>query len=131
MAITTEMLEAQKKALQKELERIQKELSLTEQMLAIKTGAPIKAEATADTQKQPTSYSVRGRVVDAIIDLIHSIGRQVSNKEILEYLGGKKGVSLGDTKNKQSMLNAMLSQEIKKQTARLRKVARGIYDIKK
>lgn len=126
MTITVEMLENQKKALQKELERIQKEIGLTEEMIAIRKGQPIPVDSQRITA---TSYSIRGRVVDATIDLIHSSGKQVGNKEILEYLA-KRGISLGDTKNKQSMLNAILSQEVKKKSARLKKVARGVYDIK-
>jgi repressor of nif and glnA expression len=72
---------------------------------------------------------VRGRVVDAIIELIHASGRQVTSKEILEHLE-ERGTSLGNTKNKPAMLAAMLSQETMKKSARLRKVARGVFDIK-
>jgi len=128
MAITLEMLESQKRELQKMLERVQNELRLTDEMIAVRKGQsgktfPMPPQITA------SSYSIRGRVVDAIIELIHSVGKQVGNKEILAYLNERK-ISLGDTKNKQAMLAAILSQETKKKSARLRKVARGIYDIK-
>jgi len=127
MAITLEMLEAQARQFHKVIERLQKELELTQKMIALRKGHlsddPSPPKVTAK------SYSVRGRVVDAIIELIHNLGKQVGNKEILENLN-ERGISLGDTKNKQAMLAAILSQEIKKKSARLRKVARGIYDIK-
>lgn len=128
--ITIEMLENQKKSLQKEMERIQKELKLTEDMIAIRKGQEVVARPGEPSKKtSATSYSIRGRVVDTTIELIHSVGKQVENKEILTYLT-ERGISLGDTKNKQGMLNAILSQEVKKKSARLKKVARGVYDIK-
>lgn len=129
MTITVEMLENQKKTLQKDLERVQREIKLTEEMIAIRKGQPVSTHPEEGQRITATSYSIRGRVVDATIDLIRNSGKQVGNKEILEYLG-KRGISLGDTKHKQSMLNAILSQEVKKKTARLKKVARGVYDIK-
>ncbi len=128
MSITIEMLEAQKRDLQKMLERIQNELKLTEDMIALRQGQPSR-NIVLPPKITATSYSVRGRVVDGIIELIHSLGKQVGNKEILDYLNERK-ISLGDTKNKQAMLAAILSQEVKKNSARLRKVARGVYDIK-
>jgi hypothetical protein len=75
------------------------------------------------------SNSIRGRVVDATIELIHKLGRQVSNEEIL-VLVKDKGLSLGDTKNEQTTIAAILSQEIAKKSARLKRIARGMYDIK-
>jgi uncharacterized protein YjbK len=121
MTITVEMLEARRKELQEELE-------LLDKMLAIRKGHSIDTPAFAQ-KITAKSYSVRGRVVDAAIELIHNSGRQVGNQEILDYLE-KKGISLGDTKNKKAMLAAILSQEVRKKTAKLRKVARGIFDIK-
>ncbi len=128
MMLTLEMLESHKKDLQKEADRIQGELKLIDEMIAMRKGQPTKAGSFAP-KITASSYSVRGRVVDATIDLIHSLGKQVGNKEILENLN-ERGISLGDTKNKQAMLAAILSQEIRKKSARLRKVARGVYDIK-
>jgi hypothetical protein len=128
MAITAEMLIAQKKELLEEIERIQKELKLIDNMILVRKGQPTKP-ALLPQRIAGTSHSVRGRVIDAAIELIHTLGKQVENKEILEDLN-KRGISLGDTKNKQAMLAAILSQEIRKKSARLKKVARGVYDIK-
>ena len=128
MAITLEMLETQKKDLQRMLERVQNELKLTEDMIALRTGQSSRS-GLIPPKITATSYSIRGRVVDAIIELIHNLGKQVGNKEILTHLNERK-ISLGDTRNKQAMLAAILSQEIKKKSARLRKIARGVYDIK-
>src|SRR5437867_13022588 len=104
MAITIEMLETQKRELQRMLERIQGELKLTEDMIALRTGRGNKS-GMLPPKITASSYSIRGRVVDAIIELIHSVGKQVGNKEILAYLNERK-ISLGDTKNKQAMLAA-------------------------
>lgn len=49
--------------------------------------------------------------------------------EILAYVDEKK-LSLGDTKNREASLAAILSQEIVKKSARLRRVERGVYDLK-
>jgi hypothetical protein len=113
------------------LEVLSQEKEALERLIAVYEGNPIPVSSIAATslRNPPTSFSVRGRVVDAIIELIHKQGRQVSNKEILEYLDDR-GISLGDTKNKPAMLAAMLSQETAKKSARLRKVARGVFDIK-
>lgn len=131
MTITLEMLEIQRRELQKEVDRIQKELKLTEDMIAVRKGQSPKSggHQGIPLKVTATSYSVRGRVVDAAIELIHNLGKQVGNKEILESLN-ERGISLGGTKNKPAMLAAILSQEIKKKSARLKKVARGVYDIK-
>jgi hypothetical protein len=81
------------------------------------------------TSPPVTSSSISGRVVSAIIELIHKNGRQVRTEEILAYIEEKK-LSLGDTKNKEASLAAILSQEVTKKSARLRRVERGVYDIK-
>lgn len=117
--------------LKKRLEIIDREREAIVNLIAVYEGNPnedyVKNKIVKST---PTSFSVRGRVVDSIIELIHKYGRQVSNKEIMDYLD-QKGVSLGDTKNKQASLAAILSAETKKKSARLRKITRGVFDIKK
>jgi len=111
-------------------EAIEHEKDALDRLIAIYEGSPVPANSTPQAHRPaPTSFSVRGRVVDAIIELIHASGRQVSSKEILAYLE-ERGISLGDTKNKSAMLAAMLSQETTKKSARLRKIARGVFDIK-
>ena len=122
--ISTEDLKSRLEALDKERDAI---LAL----IAIYDGEPIENNSASSTQHRitPTSFSVAGRVVDSIIELIHAKGRQVSSKEILVYLE-QKGVSLGDTKNKPASLAAILSAEMQKKSVRLRKVARGVFDLK-
>ncbi|MGD8306638.1 MAG: hypothetical protein PVF17_08290 [Ignavibacteria bacterium] len=112
------------------LEALEKEREHLLALIAIYEGQPIEDNSSKNQFKStPTSFSVAGRVVDSIIELIHNKSRQVSSKEILDYLE-EKGVSLGDTKNKPATLAAILSQEVKKKGARLKKVARGVFDIK-
>lgn len=55
-----------------------------------------------------SSSSISGRIVNAIIELIHKNGRQVRTEEILACIEEKK-LSLGDTKNKEASLAAILS----------------------
>lgn len=129
MALTLETLKKHKEELEKEIERLQDELNLTEEMIAGREGRPTEINEASLPKITAKSYSVTGRVVDATIELIHKVKKQVGNKEILDYLE-EKGVSLGDTKNKQAMLAAILSQEVRKKSARLKKVTRGVYDIK-
>jgi hypothetical protein len=76
-----------------------------------------------------STSSISGRIVNAVIELIHKNGRQVRTEEILACIEEKK-LSLGDTKNKEASLAAILSQEVAKKSARLRRVERGVYDLK-
>jgi len=117
------------------LEALNQEKDALERLISIYEGQPVNdplssmSSSTNHHRSTPPSFSIRGRVVDSIIELIHKQGRQVSSREILENLE-EKGISLGDTKNKPAMLAAMLSQETTKKSARLRKIARGVFDIK-
>ncbi|MBI1806794.1 MAG: hypothetical protein HYR76_07075 [Ignavibacteria bacterium] len=114
------------------LESLKQEEEALERLIAVYEGQPIDNSSIPKVPYKSitTSFSVAGRLVDSIVELIHQKGRQVSSKEILEYIN-EKGVSLGDTKNKPGTLAAILSQEVaKKGTARLRKVARGVFDLK-
>lgn len=116
--------------LKKRLEIIDKEREMILSLISFYEGNPSENNLSQNNFKvTSTSHSVRGRVVDFTIELIHKNGRQVTNREILEYLE-KKGVSLGNTKNKQTSLAAILSAEIKKKSARLRKITRGVFDLK-
>lgn len=117
--------------LKKQLEILEKEREAILNLVSLYEGNTVETYSSNTLPKTtPTSYSFRGRVVDAIIEFIHKTGRQVNSKEILDYLE-QKGISLGNTKNKQASLAAILSAEIQKKSARLRKVARGVFDIKK
>jgi hypothetical protein len=118
-----EFLEARLKQLDEERETIQK-------LITIWKGRPPRPISPIVSGKSnSSSSSIRGRVVDAVIDLIHKVGRQVSNEEILVCVK-EKGLSLGDTTNEQASLAAILSQEITKKSARLKRIARGMYDLK-
>lgn len=117
--------------LRERLEALERERELLTSLIAIYEGQPVENNSNkAQYKPTPTSFSIAGRVVDYVIELIHIKGRQVNSKEALEYLE-EKGVSLGDTKNKPASLAAILSAEIKKRNGRLRKVTRGVFDIKK
>ena len=56
MTITLEMLEAQKKSLQKELERIEEELDLTEQMISNRKGQDVSIRSK-NSSKMPKHRS--------------------------------------------------------------------------
>jgi hypothetical protein len=103
----------------------------------LKTLEMLEADSTdgfvpaISSQNKPTSspYSVQGRVVNATIELIHKLGRQVSNSEILNQLN-EKSISLGEAKDKGAALASILYQEVSKKSGRLKRVARGIYDLR-
>jgi hypothetical protein len=114
--------------LEKRLQEIEEEKEAILKLISIWKGQPV--QTTATPKITATSYSITGRVVDATVELIHKLGKQVGNQEILDYVN-EKGISLGNAKNKKAMLSALLSQEIRKKSgARLRSVARGVYDLK-
>jgi len=121
--ITLEALEAR-------LQQIESERELLVQMIALRRGeVAIPLKQSAPQRISPGSASVRGRVIDAVLELIHKQGRQVTNKEILTFIEEKQ-LSLGNVKNKATGLGAILSQECAKKSARIRQVARGVYDRK-
>jgi hypothetical protein len=120
--ITLEALEAR-------LQQIDAERSLLLQMIALRKGEPSTGNSLPVSISKSGSASVRGRVIDAVIELIHKVGRQVTNKEILAFIEEKQ-LSLGNVKNRTTGLGAILSQECAKSSARIRQVARGVYDVK-
>ena len=114
------------------LETLKQEQEALERLIAVYEGQPVQSPSESrfpPLHHSVKSFSVSGRIVDAVIELIHKTGRQVGNKEILEYIE-ERGISLGDTQNKQATLAAVLSQEVAKKSARLRKVARGVFDVR-
>jgi hypothetical protein len=116
--------------MEEKLRQIEEQREALLKLIAIEKGELQAASSLASTPRPPiTSSSVRGRIVDAIIELIHSKGRQVRTEEILAHIEEKQ-LSLGNTKNKEASLAAILSQEIAKKSARLRRVERGVYDLK-
>lgn len=78
---------------------------------------------------QTRSFSTGGRVIDAVVELIHKNGKPVKNAEVMEYLK-EKDVPLGKSANPDRMLSAILSNECKKKDGRIRQAARGYYDLK-
>lgn len=121
--ITLQQLEA-------ELKRLDAQRELVMRYIALKKGENPKSMSHA-VSLGSGSASVRGRVIDAVVELVEKTGRQVTNKEILAYVTEEKQLSLGNVKNKVTGLGAMLSQECAKTNARIRQVSRGVYDIKK
>jgi len=117
-------------SIQARLEEIEKERELLLQLIALHKGEPSKvAKSVSFSSPGLRSNTIRGRVVDATIELIHKIDRHVTNEEVLQFVEEKK-ISLGNTGDKAHAIGAILSQECEKKSARLKRVARGVYDIK-
>ena len=120
--ITLQQLEA-------ELKQLDAQRELVLRYIALKKGGSIKSSAHVAPEGSGSS-SVRGRVIDAVVELVQKHGRQVTNKEILTYVLEDKQLSLGNVKNKVSGLGAILGQEAKKKSGRIRQVSRGFWDVK-
>ena len=118
-------------SLKERLAKIEEERGAILKLLEIwgEVSPVIGLSGSPETKKPLQSNTISGRVVDATIELIHSLGRQATNKEILEYVE-KRGLSLGETADKQRNLSAILSNDVKKPNGRLKSVARGVYDIR-
>jgi hypothetical protein len=115
--------------LEAELKRLDAQREIVLRYIALKKGESPRPSAHI-VSGGSGSASVRGRVIDAVVELVQKNGRQVTNKEILAYVIEDKQLSLGNVKNKVTGLGAMLSQECAKKTARIRQVSRGVYDLK-
>jgi len=126
MENSVELLESRLKQLDEERDTILKLIAIWKGQPQGIGGSP---HSPHHTKNVSTSTSIRGRVVDAVIELIGKMGRQVSNEEVLVFVK-EKGLSLGDTQNEPASLAAILSQEIVKKSARLKRIARGMYDLK-
>jgi hypothetical protein len=120
--ISLQQLEVEKK-------KLEAQLKLINEFIALKKGENPRSSGHSSSVVS-TSTSVRGRVIDAVVELVRNRGRQVSNKEILSYVLEEKQLSLGNMKNKVTGLGAILSQEAKKKTGRIRQVSRGVWDVK-
>lgn len=120
--ITLQQLEA-------ELKKLESQSKLIAELIALRKGESIKSTGTTASTFNSGSSSVRGRIIDAVIELIHNSGRQVTNKEIMAYIEEKQ-LSLGNMKNRATGLGAILSQEAAKQSARIKQVTRGVWDLK-
>ncbi|MBI3365899.1 MAG: hypothetical protein HY033_13460 [Ignavibacteriae bacterium] len=83
----------------------------------------------SDKIELPPSFTMRGQVVNAVIELIQKKKGYVTTREIFPYVE-KKNILKG-VEDKKALLAIILYQEVnKKGSSRLKKVARGIYDIK-
>ena len=116
--------------LESELKRLEAKKKLVLELIALTRGENVKSSIVHSAPSSSGSSSVRGRIIDAVVELIHNVGRQVTNKEILAHIEEKQ-LSLGNMKNKVTGLGAILSQESKKQSARIRQVTRGTWDLRK
>lgn len=90
------------------------------------TGSPSFVVRKGSTQ----SFTTSGRIIDATIDLIHKLGRQAKNSEIMEYVKERQ-LTLGNTDNPDRMLAAILANEAKKKDGRIKSAARGFWDMSK
>jgi hypothetical protein len=109
------------------LAQLDKERAALLNLLEVYSDGGVEIPIVPGTRKR--SFSTGGRVVDAVIDLIHRNGRPVKNSEIMEHLK-EKSVPLGNTENPERMLSAILSNECRKKDGRLKKAARGYYEIR-
>ncbi len=75
------------------------------------------------------SFSTGGRVIDAVVELIHKNGKPVKNAEVMAFLT-EQDIPVGNTDNPERMLSAILSNECNKKDGRIRKAARGYYDLR-
>ena len=118
-------------SLEARLADLDKERELLIQLIALHRGQPPTESRTVSFSSPVASKSntIRGQVVDATIELVHKIGRHVTNEEVLQFAEEKK-IGLGNTTDKVRAIGAILSQECEKKSARLKRVARGVYDIK-
>lgn len=120
--ITLQQLEA-------ELKQLDAQRELVLRYIALKKGGSVKSSSHVSSHNSGSS-SVRGRVIDAVLELVEKNGRQVTNKEIMSYVIEDKQLSLGNVKNKEAGLGAILSQEAKKKNGRVKQVSRGFWDKK-
>jgi hypothetical protein len=116
-------------SLEVRLSELEREKELIIQLIAIQKGEPLKDGRIASYAPRGGSNTIRGRVVDATIELIHKTDRHVTNEQVLGFVEEKK-ISLGNTADKVRAVGAILSQECDKKSARLKRVARGVYEIK-
>ena len=121
--ITVQQLEAEKR-------RLEAEIKALSDLIAVKSGGNAKSGVKHFSPQVSESTSIRGRVIDAVVELVEKNGRQVTNKEIMTYVIEVKQLSLGNMKNKVTGLGAILSQESQKKNGRIKQVSRGVWDKK-
>ena len=89
---------------------------------------PIIETSNLAKMVESSPYSLQGKVITAVIQLIKQKKQHVTSQEILKFIQ-KKDIDLGNYPA--MMLAAILGQEVNKRSARLIRVARGLYDIKR
>ncbi len=99
-----------------------------------KTAAPVVSKAKVKVKRIRTRGRKRGvsitrSVTDAAVELIKKTGKSVKIQDIYNELENKK-ISLGKSKNKKAFLAVIIAQELKKKDSLLKKVKRGVYNIK-
>ena len=109
-----ELLERKLHLLQEQVRRVEAELR-TDHGVSART-APVSSP-----------FSLQGRVINHVITLLRQKRGAVSSREILDHLRKEK-VDLGHYPP--MMLAAILGQEVHKKSARLNRVARGLYSVK-
>ncbi|HYQ86049.1 MAG TPA: hypothetical protein VES59_02280 [Bacteroidota bacterium] len=121
--ITLDTLKAERKALQEELQTIEKLITIHErrQRRSGKQSQPGDA-----ISHFPRPLTARDHVTTTIYNLLHELKRPVSSKEIFERVDSL-GI-LKDVKNKQATLSAILDQLTKTKIPKFKRVDRGVYD---
>jgi hypothetical protein len=119
--ITLQTLKAQKVECLKELQALDK-------LIEVYEGKSQKEKDAFALKVSDTLLSTREKVVNVAIDLVYKNRRPIASKEIFEVV--KKTKILKDMKDEQATLAAILNQEVNKKSARLKKVARGVYAVK-
>lgn len=127
-----ELENAKRKILQTHLKKeMLEEFDSIERAINILRGQQESAPLVSQAPGGPTppASSLQGLVINAVVDLIHKRGRQVSNDEIINYLEEKQ-ISLGSSKNKRGALASMLFKESNKSDGKIKQVERGKYYLK-
>lgn len=95
-----------------------------------KTVSPVVPKAKRiRTRGKKRGVSITRMVTDAAVELIKKTGKPVKILDIYNELESKK-ISLGKSKNKKAFLSVIIAQELKKKDSLLKKVKRGVYNIK-
>ncbi|MGA2622807.1 MAG: hypothetical protein ABSF91_03060 [Bacteroidota bacterium] len=119
--VTLESLKERQKELTDELRAI-------ERLIGVYEGKLNKEKQEYVNMVSETTLTTREKVVNIVTDLVFKNKRPVKAIEIFNAI--KRTRILKDMRNEQATLAAILSQEVKKKSARLKKVTRGVYTIK-
>lgn len=119
-----------KKELKKRLSEIDEERRKIMQELGenIPFNFPLYGESGlgVPTSMISSPFSLQGRVTRATIQLIKKLKRPAASTEILNFVL-EQGIDLRN--NPPMLLAAILGQEVRKTHTKLKRVARGLYDV--